>query len=65
MQLLNLPVKAHCFAHFGTSCELGNKKTWDERRMQHLPVKAQCFLQFGVSCELGNRTWDGKHKGCT
>ena len=41
MQLL--PVKTHCFAHFGTSCELGNKKTWDERRMQQLPVKTMFF----------------------
>ena len=45
-----LPVKTQCFAHFGISCELGNKKKWDERHMQHLPVKTM-FLQFG----LGNR----------
>ena len=37
------------------SRELGNRKKWDERHMQHLPVKTQCFLQFGISCELGNR----------
>ena len=37
------------------SPELGNRKKWDERHMQHLPVKTQCFLQFGISRELGNR----------
>ena len=37
-----LPVKTQCFAQFGISCELGNRKKWDERRMQHLPVKTQC-----------------------
>ena len=42
------PVKTQCFAHFGISCELGNRKQWDERRMQHLPVKTHCFLQFGT-----------------
>ena len=58
--------KTQCFAHVGISCELGNRKKWDERHMQHLPVKTPCFLQFGISCELGNRkNWDGKHKGCT
>ena len=51
----HLPVKTQCFAHVGISCELGNRKKWDERHMQHLPVKTQCFLQFGKGCELGNR----------
>ena len=45
----HLPVKTRCFAHVGISCELRNRKKWDERHMQHLPVKTQCFLQF--TCE--------------
>ena len=40
----HLPVKTQCFAHVGISCELGNRKKWDERHMQHLPVKTPCFL---------------------
>ena len=62
----HLPVKTQCFALVGISCELRNRKKWDERHMQYLHVKTQCFLQFGTSCELRNRKkWDGKHKGCT
>ena len=62
----HLPVKTQWFLQFRISCELGNRKKWDEIHMQHLPVKTQWFLQFGISCELGNRKkWDGKHKGCT
>ena len=44
------------------SRELGNRKKWDERHMQHLPVKTQCFAHVGISCELGNRKkWDERH----
>ena len=56
----HLPVKTQCFAHVGISCELGNRKKWDERHIQYLPMKTQCFLQFGISCELGNRKKMGR-----
>ena len=62
-QRLHLPVKTQCFVHWGISCELGNRKTWDGRQTggiylwkanvgretdrRHLLVKSQCFAQFG------------------
>ena len=60
----HLPVKTQCFALVGISCELRNRKKWDERHMQHLPVKTQCFAHLGISCELRNRKkWDGRQAG--
>ena len=48
----HLPVKTQCFVHVGISCDLGNRKKWDGRHMQHLSVKtmffADCRRKFNV-----------------
>ena len=47
-----LPKVTQCFVELGISCELGNRKKWDERHMQRLPVKTHCFLQFGIRLRI-------------
>ena len=40
--------ETQCFAHFGISCELGNrKKSGRETDRRNLLMKRQCFAQFG------------------
>ena len=57
----HLPVKTQCFAHFGISCELGNRKK------KHVTGDTQVACTCKITLWKGNvlRTkWDGRQTGC-